>query len=586
MANTFDRLERLFTSRRKPLPVVSEATAASSDSQPLLEQTFPAPSFIRPTGARMAARDEVSNRQLSVRYSSAGSLFPQRMASLSSHQQPAALPAADLKPLPTRLPSLIACGQDSFISSLTEIINASTPNSDLLIPTLSTSNSSSSRDALEHPPTPTTPTTSSLEHAAPLQRLETLPSSASDDQVSYSQTKESQALILAPNAPPTPEPSPELRPMPDACIRDSEYVEMLATSNSEDVLGKAHGKLESTDTYTSAAQDTAAPTLLAPFIETQVAAAQSSDSHAEEPPSSHARQFVPHQLFQDRLDNQWSPNTSPHTSLTGSTLYEPDFNDFLNLSDDDIAEDTFDGMDLRDDESLPSIDLSISSLEPPVTSLMTLSPPRSSRPATAAAFEAARIASRYDFDLVYVVSLWPDIASIMATPSELHSLGGSSSDRPLAGRLLAAHGLHHVPSPLQISSTVHSKILCTEGWTEYRNRLCEAEDLARGYACAFYKGSYARNRPGASDGSLSSLCTSEHIERGIVFAAYRKPRSGPNVLGPALTAQDLGNLHGDAEALVEMLMDFHVASRIRHAERRKPLSEQIGPIPSGRSESI
>ncbi|KFA66286.1 hypothetical protein S40285_01881 [Stachybotrys chlorohalonatus IBT 40285] len=586
MANTFDRLERLFTSRRKPLPVVSEATAASSDPQPLLEQTFPAPSFIRPTGARMTARDEVSNRQLSVRYSSAGSLFPQRMASISSHQQSTALPAVDLKPLPTRLPSLIACGQDSFISSLTEIINASTPNSDLSIPILSTSNSNTSRNILEHPPTPTTPTTSSLEHAAPLHRLETPPSSAADDQVSYPQTlKENPALALAPNAPPTPEPSPELRPVPDARIRNSEYVDMLTTSNNEEVLGKAHCKLESIDTYTSAVQDAVAPTPLAPLIEAQVAAAQSSDNHTEEPHSSQARQFVPHQLFQDRLDNQWSPNTSPHTSLTGSTLYEPDFNDFLNLSDDDIAEDTF-GMDLRDDESLPSIDLSISSLEPPVTSLMTLSPPRASRPATAAAFEAARIASRYDFDLIYVVSLWPDVASIMATPSELHSLGGSSSDRPLVGRLLAAHGLHHVPSPLQISSAVHSKILCTEGWTEYRNRMCEAEDLARGYACAFYKGSYARSRPGASDGSLSSLCTSEHIERGIVFAAYRKPRSGPNVLGPALSAQALGDLHGDAEALVEMLMDFHVASRIRHAERSKPLSEQIGPIPSGRSESI
>lgn len=261
-----------------------------------------------------------------------------------------------------------------------------------------------------------------------------------------------------------------------------------------------------------------------------------------------------------RSNSERSLAPSEATSSASSILREPGVNEFLNLSDDDIAEDTEEELAEQDTDSLTA-------LQPLASTLLTLTPPRASQPATAAAFEAARIAKRYDFDLIYVVNLWPGQA--------LESTG----ERPLIGRLLAAHGLHHVPSPLQISSLVHTTILRSDGWIEYRNTDARPHDLARGYASAFYTGQYARSLSGNRSNPVSGVRLSEQIDRGIVFAAYRKPRAGNDRLGHSFDDKELGELHREAETLVEMLIDIHVTNRLRQPPTCTRAAEETGPMP-------
>lgn len=262
-----------------------------------------------------------------------------------------------------------------------------------------------------------------------------------------------------------------------------------------------------------------------------------------------------------RSNSEHSLAPSEALSTSSSVLREPDVNEFLSLSDDDIAEDTEEELAELDTESqrtpVP---------QPLASTLLTLTPPRASQPATAAAYVAARIAKKYDFDLVYIVNLWPGPAL------------ESSGERPLIGRLLAAHGLHHVPSPLQISSLVHTTILRSDGWIEYRNADARPHDLARGYASAFYTGQYARSLSG-NTAPVSGVRLSEQIDRGIVFAAYRKPRSGDDRLGHSFDDKELGELHGEAESLVEMLIDIHVTNRLRQPPASPRTSEETGPMP-------
>jgi hypothetical protein len=149
----------------------------------------------------------------------------------------------------------------------------------------------------------------------------------------------------------------------------------------------------------------------------------------------------------------------------------------------------------------------------------------------------------------------------------------------MTGRLLAAHGLHHVPSPLQISISAHTDVLKSHGWTEYQNLKAEPYDLARGFTCSFYTGQYSRSTSSRSTSPVSGVRLSERIDRGIIFAAYRKPREGENKLGRTFTEEVLGELHRDAEVLVELVIDIHVANRRRHPPTRTSLADETGPIP-------
>ncbi|RDA83789.1 hypothetical protein CP532_5187 [Ophiocordyceps camponoti-leonardi (nom. inval.)] len=290
------------------------------------------------------------------------------------------------------------------------------------------------------------------------------------------------------------------------------------------------------------------------------------------------------QLSLHRSYSQSSITPSARLSFCSSTLREPDFDEFLKLSDDDIAELAPPSpvmSPVPDSKALPPMGLSISSTQPFTPTLLTLTPPRTSRPAAAAAFLAARVALHFDFDLIYVVNLWPNNEKTQMEGSEL--VAGAQdkalAPKPMMGRLLAAHGLHHVPSPLQISSHVHTTILRSDGWIEYRNQDAQDHDLARGFACAFYTGQYARSGQPDSQFPVSGVRLSEQIDRGIVFAAYRKPRPGPDRLGRNFNEEELGKLHQDAETMVEMLIDIHVASRKRQPPTQSSSPEDTGPMP-------
>ncbi|KAM4059642.1 hypothetical protein HRG_002730 [Hirsutella rhossiliensis] len=526
MTNGLDRLERLFAYKRRaspgPGPQPSNAVQFS-------EPQFPSPSFIRPKTTRMAARDEVRLRQAAGRSPSVPDILPtQRMG---SHAQP----DSPLRPkhMPTRSPSFSNRRVEHIVAGLRDFQFPKPSGRDESSPAPAACTS----QPLEIPQLPSPRCRSPLEIAIPTGRLDTPPSSDPEDNGLFLSAPPSKVLPDIPcRAPPTPEETPEFGPVSDSQLRGSRSLDTIEKSASKALLSDFGDSFDQLSLHRSYSQSSIAP--------------------------------------------------SAQLSFCSSTLREPDFNEFLNLSDDDIAESTPESPLLESNDeaepALPPMGLSISSSQPLTSSLLTLTPPRTSRPAAVAAFEAARIARRYDFDLVYVVNLWPDHASTGLGGSEFDGATNDDSKvapKPMMGRLLAAHGLHHVPSPLQISSLVHTTILRSDGWIEYRNLEAQGHDLARGYASAFYTGQYTRSGGPDANGPVSGIRLSERIDRGIVFAAYRKPRAGEDRLGRTLSEEELGELHGEAEALVEMLIDIHVANRLRQPPTQRSIPDETGPMP-------
>ncbi|KAJ6445821.1 GTP-binding nuclear protein [Purpureocillium lavendulum] len=511
MANGLDRLERLFTSKRKASPSSSErASPVVQTSEP----QFPSPSFIRPKATRMAARDEIRLRQAAGRSPSVPDIALAHRMQASYADKPGSTDGSFRhQHRLARSPSFIRPQQPDHrvVTGLRQFQFPRPPSRNGNVSPISFSPNKYSSDI---PQLPSPRCRSPLQVAIPHNRLDTPPASDPEDNDPFMQSLQIKSLPKASRrqAPPTPGQSPEVSP-----TRESR----TQKSKSTDTAGHSVSQIDQS--------------------------AKDCD-----------------QVSLHRSYSQSSIAPSAQISFCSSTLREPDFNEFLNLSDDDIAESTPESPVLPpaencDEPALPPMDLSISSTQPLTSSLLTLSPPRASRPAAVAAFEAARIARRYDFDLVYVVNLWPD--NVAARISGSASDDATSCSKPMVGRLLAAHGLHHVPSPLQISSLVHTTILRSDGWIEYRNQEASSHDLARGYACAFYTGQFAKSTPGKSS-PVSGVLLSERIDRGIVFAAYRKPRTGEDRLGRAFNEEQLGDLHREAEALVEMLIDIHVANRL------------------------
>ncbi|KAL7935215.1 hypothetical protein V8C35DRAFT_267872 [Trichoderma chlorosporum] len=517
MATGFDRLERLFSSKRKAS--FASATVATSITPPT-EPQFPSPSFIRPTATRMAAREEVRLRIATSRSPSVPDITPSRLGSLSSH---ASSPGFGRSPL--RSPSLRGphLQTDSLVAKLNEYQFPSPPiREEKATPLSAIFNSVAERREI---PSPRSQSPIRLRITP---RLDTPPSPDLEETDSCHRSIENIRIPTpAFNSPPTPEGSPEILP-----VRN-----LLADSKIFDIAIEK-----------------------ALFEENEDQFLQSFD-HAH-------------------LQDSYSDSSSSEASSSSSTLREPDFNEFLNLSDDDIAEMAPETLDHEfDSGSQPhsplSTDTSISSPEPTELSPLTLMPPPTSRPATAASFEAARIAKRHDFDLVYVVNLWPD-----SSRGPFFNFESTiSSKRPLDGRLLAAHGLHQVPSPLQISPLVHKTVLQSKGWVEYRNPEAQPHELARGYACSFYSGKYSQGSPRDGDSPVSGVRLSEMIDRGIVFAAYRKPRIGPCRLGHSFTGEELSSLYEDAETLVEMLIDIHACNRLCQPDSYSQLCDETGPMP-------
>ena len=537
------RLERLFSKRR------SANSTKTCDKGESSGPVFPQASFIRPTSSRMMAREEGASRTPSPRsqtYKHHRSSLPLSIGSsnTSSFQEEPTLgqSAAIASNLPD-LKVLRHVNQATHFGE-TPAAHSSTPASARVSGTFI-----SAKPAVRPGSSP----------PLAVLRLDTPPASDAEDSFSRALEKfkfsnHTRSHNSLPHNIPTPGQSPEMSPILDLNMKDQ----------PTRIKGLG-GARTSTDSFEYTTKD-----------------------------------------LLDHRPKTLAPNLHKKGSSTLAVykpvLKEPTFHDFMDLSDDDIAEDHPDGTPgtAANMKALPPSPPStassslLSASRSRAASLLTLPPPYTSRPATAAAFEAARIASRYNFDLVYVVNLWPDWnlrqdpGSI--TPTLSSSRAQISGGNNMTGRLLAAYGLSAVKSPFRISAAVHTKILQTDGWIEYRNEEAQKNEFARGYACAFYKGEYGRRRGSADSSSTTAtgMSSNGNIDRGIVFAAYRKPSPGGDDSAVSCSKSELAVIYKDAEALVEMLIDIHMANRLRHstAHGLHVHSDETGPMPIHRPTEI
>lgn len=525
--------------------------AAVSDS---ILRTFPPPSFIRPTSSRMIAREEVS---LTPRPEQRSKSLPEtpgtpHLASPTSTLEGEPTPRTSISQpprIPKRSSSLGPARRPASLASLGELLEFSFANPPRKRAGPKLSSASGSRSGSISPTSQLHRTRHSdeLQHVRGAHHpghLVTPPPSAECDKSFASTTLSYQKRL--PVTPPagelTPEPSPKFEPSV-----------LHASGESEANPTTRFQRSKSLDVSASLSGEAKLPLRRALSFSTLEAVKPSHETN------------LPSKIAPPK--DEKPPKRKPVRSRRRlSTSEEPSVSDFLSLSDEDVAGDV----------SAPLARLPLSSyskppncalppdppgLVPPPqvsvgTRLLTLSPPLATRPATAAAFEAARIATRYKFDLVYVVNLWPRRAC---------------GKVEMTGRLLAAYGLPYLTSPFRIPESVHLKVLRTEGWLEYRCENVTPEEFSRGYSCSFYTGHSLGNHKGAfTRGSRERKGLSPN--RGIVFAAYRLPRAdGANLQSDEA---ELASLRRDAEGLVDMLIDIHMTQRQR---RPVPLTGRFAP---------
>ena len=609
-----EKLERFFKKRRVSAEGSTTTNPSSSKSDSIF-RTFPQPPFIRPTSTRMLAREELS---LPVRPTQRSQSLPEppstpRLLSLTSDE---AEPTASLAPLPLSSPrlsqppripkrssSLSPNRRPASLASLAELLEFSFANpprqrafaQSTSLTSRSRSGSISPRAQLDRKRHSDVPDRTQLSLRQQYQAL-TPPPSAEHDK-----TFDPAALVFQATPKPgdlTPAPSPRLVPLLEAEPNELE--------TSRGIMPQRPKSLDAGYKFSRESRNTLRKSL-------------SFSTLAE--------------LRSTSRDN----------------LKEPALGDFLTLSDDDIADDASATLTATSDssqsetpglldslmpampssparETLPAVTASPARINtptqfsaaskpptfalppsPPVlasppqispgTRLLTLSPPLATRPATAAAFEAARIATKYRFDLVYVVNLWPsrlgsfqDSSSAQSPSSDLFSpvsptTGNSRVE--LTGRLLAAYGLPSVVSPFRISNSVHLRVLRKDGWMEFRYDDAKSDEFSRGYCRAFYTGHSPDGRERQGDGDSNEFKSrrrrSPLPNRGIVFAAYRLPL--PDKTNLDTDAEELEDLCLDAETLVDMLIDIHMTQRQRRptASRRCIPSDTASPSRIGTS---
>lgn len=366
-----------------------------------------------------------------------------------------------------------------------------------------------------------------------LQRLDTPPASESEGSFSLdSKSTLAQPSALTHTGLPTPGPSPDMSPVSDSSLHG--HPGAIGELNTDNIV-----------------------------------------EEVQQPVTIESFPTVPNQ--KSRLQTAVLDESTSQSAI----LKEPTLDDFLNLSDDDIAEEQVETRGGPESRPLPPTPPSLDPRERGV-SLLTLPSPFHSRPATAAAIEAARIAARHNFDLIYVVNLWPEKGNgrdPQSTPTIWPTRAPRNKNR-MRGRFLAAYGLSAVNSPFRISTTIHKRILRTDGWIEYLNDKAEPDDFACGYACAFYPGQYSRPRtpdsPARPTAGFKPM--QRNIDRGIVFAAYRKPSRNSDNAEIHCDQQQLSSVYRDAEALIEMLIDTHMANRLRNSGQSS-YSDETGPLP-------
>ncbi|KAI5866996.1 hypothetical protein GGS23DRAFT_553074 [Durotheca rogersii] len=288
-----------------------------------------------------------------------------------------------------------------------------------------------------------------------------------------------------------------------------------------------------------------------------------------------------------------------HSAICGS-ITEPTIGDFYALRDDDLAESLPTEPETDSDEPptpppkdwpkavdrvasiryksvkpiVPTTAINPTSGEftPPCTptdsQFLSLSYSPTFASGALGAIWAANIANKYQFDLIYVISLWPEMKGESFDPS----LRSPPEDRQgkcwnadyaasrcaivanpksgMAGRLLAAYGLNEFGSPFRIHTEFHAKMLGFQGWQEYRDDLASPGMIARGWTCSFYGDRVPTKRTGGN------VTPDVSTNRGIVFAAYTKKTTQsviPERSSPKQTAI-LGKLRSDAQTLIDTLV--------------------------------
>ncbi|KAK3396296.1 hypothetical protein B0T20DRAFT_267340 [Sordaria brevicollis] len=545
-----DRLEKFFHRKRKLSPrssvVIESGSLSHSASEPTI-QKFPAPSFIRPTSTRMLAREEVTLSSQCARRTKSLPDSPSEPhgASFSTFEHGSRTGFTPRRRIqgptvPQRSSSLVSRQKDASLAELLEF-------------------SFSGRSTRSH------------------DELSAL--SMRRSRSGHKSPSRSTSISISPRAQPRRRRHPDLQisthhqTPPPSAQHDKSFDSMLSLSSTS----LSYGQLT----------PAASPRLI------PLPAAEPNELHESalsQPGSPGSRTATP--VYKRPILELKTPLSRLSTARStpsiriNTILREPSFKDFLTLSDDDIADDNNGQSILQASHDLPRSRLgSVSSphwaTEHP---LLTLSPPLASKPATKAAFEAVRIASKYHFDLVYVVNLWPSrnglsqsgfskrssmsslststtllnspsspsaSFSAMSTDDSLGHLFPSTNDhRSITGRLLAAYGLHSLPSPFRISAPLHRKVLGNDGWQTYQGDGA-SEMFSEGYSCSFYTG-YTPPRPfsvlGENTGAQNGV-----KNHGIVFAAYRLPH---NTKAGSIV-EDLEELRKDAETLVNLALDTY-----------------------------
>ncbi|KAK7951191.1 uncharacterized protein PG986_006919 [Apiospora aurea] len=173
------------------------------------------------------------------------------------------------------------------------------------------------------------------------------------------------------------------------------------------------------------------------------------------------------------------------------------------------------------------------------------------------AIMAAGIAKKYSFDVVYLVSLWPQEpndplystvqGSLAKHKAQVDSTGTKQHEAPSNGRFLAAYGLSDLEEPFKVYTKVHLKILQFTEWLEYEKSEAASETLDRGWMHSFL----CRRAPANHE---TAECP---MNSGLVFAAYRKQKNPLSVpaKGTWERKQFLEDLHADANILVDTLSE-------------------------------
>ncbi|KAL2757377.1 hypothetical protein ACRALDRAFT_2025185 [Sodiomyces alcalophilus JCM 7366] len=560
-----NRLERFFSMRKSSSTPnhASRETLERFDNTENPTTTFPQPSFIRPRSARMEARDESATCSRSANRPS--SVPEARFDRAPMHSpNPSAASTGDIHGPPTRSTTLRRLGAGRKEKEMHSAIHFQ----EFRFP-------APPRRSTEKPPTspamsslsPSTPISKSfpsqkrpIEHRhsfITLVRTVTPPASDNEDERNARDAQDRPNVPhMQPGHPvmalPTPETSPEIKPVPDSPAheprRDSGL--RLAT-NSGGLFCPSRRKRHKAELRKARSQACIS------------ARAQRSSSKV----------------------------------LKGGNV-----KDFFSLSDDDIAEEE---LEAGADEQTAGMPHAMERFAPlsEMNNAVTITSPSHNKNKTSKGFmnpledaaaygavQIAKIAAKHKFDMAYIINLWPENPRY-PPPSGCarSSMLGSSDDfvvetaAGMTGRLLAAYGLSKVASPFCISAAVHAKILRHTGWIEYRAADARPGEFSRGYGHAFHAGTTMRRSladPVAQ--KTSSPATTEgttdvsDMGRGIVFVAYRQ--LGPDGITKECPPAGLAALRADVEHLIDMLMAIHKATRLRNPAALGALANDVVPM--------